>query len=69
MAKININDGIYTNEIDTLYRAGYRFVTVVPRGENKGNIISKHRTRDAAERAARNVDRRIVDLGSLTDLR
>lgn len=68
MTKININSGIYTPEVDALVRAGYRFVTYVPRGQNKGNIISKHRTRELAERAARGLDRSIKDLLSLSDV-
>jgi len=40
---------------------GYRCVTVAPRGENKGMILSRHKTRDAAENAARNKDRHILD--------
>lgn len=40
---------------------GFRYVTVCPRGDNKGMILSRHKTRDAAEKAARNKDRHILD--------
>lgn len=68
MTKININTGNYTPEVDVLVQAGYRYVTYVPRGENKGNVISKHKTRDLAERAAKGKDRSICDLLSLADI-
>jgi len=63
---ININNGIYSDAVHTLVTAGYRFVTVASRGENKGDVRSKHRTRDLAERAARDKDRTIVDLMGLS---
>ena len=68
MTTININSGIYTKPAHDLVTKGYRWVTVKSRGENKGDVISKHRTYDLASRAARNTDRTIVDLGSLTNV-
>lgn len=68
MTTININNGIYSREAHRLVTAGYKFVTVCPRGEHKGDVLSKHRTWSAAERAARNRERTIVDLTTLTDV-
>ena len=65
----NINSGFATPAVRALVIKGWHYVTICPRGECKGDIISKHRTRDAAERAARGLDRQIVHLGSLTDCR
>lgn len=52
------------NETDlaTLIAAGWKWVTVAPRGDDKGAVRSKHRSYDAAEKAARGLDRAIVDL-------
>lgn len=54
------------NEADraALLAAGYTWVTVVPRGDNKGNVRSRHRTQEAAEKAARGVDRQILEVGN-----
>lgn len=68
MTTININDGVYSRDAHRLVTSGYRFVTVCPRGDYKGDVLSKHRTRSAAERAAKDRDRTIVDLLSLTDI-
>lgn len=50
------------NEDDrkALIEQGYKWVTVQPRGENKGRVLSRHATHEAAERAARNLERAIV---------
>lgn len=45
-----------------LEAAGYTWVTVRPRGENIGRVVSKHRTYDLAERAAKNRDLAIRDV-------
>lgn len=45
-----------------LLAKGFVWVTVVPRGENKGVVRSKHRTYDAADRAAKGRDRTIVEV-------
>ena len=68
MTTINVNDGIYSKQVHALVLKGYRYATVVPRGDNKGNIISRHKTRDAAERAAKDRDRRVADLMTLVDI-
>ena len=45
-----------------LEAAGYRFVTVLPHGENIGQVVSKHRTYSMAEKAAKNRDLAIRDV-------
>lgn len=40
--------------------AGYTVVTVVPRGDNKGQVVSRHRSYDAAEKKAAGRDLAIV---------
>jgi hypothetical protein len=39
---------------------GIKWVTVQPRGDDKGRVLSRHKTHEAAERAARNLERAIV---------
>lgn len=63
---ININDGVYSEEVAALVKKGFRYVTIATRGENKGDVLSKHKTRKLAEAAARNRDRTIVALSTLT---
>lgn len=46
---------------NTLQAQGYKFVTVQPRGEDKGRVVSRHKTRDAAEKAANGRELAIVD--------
>ena len=41
---------------------GFRWAAAVCRGDNIGRVVSKHRTYEAANRAARNRDLDIVDL-------
>lgn len=41
---------------------GYRYVTVLPRGDHKGQIVSKHRTYELAERAAKGRELAIMDV-------
>lgn len=48
----------------TIEAKGYSFVTVCPRGEHKGQVVSKHRSYDAANKAARNCDIAIVGMDS-----
>lgn len=48
---------------ETLYAAGYRYALTLPRGEHIGQIISKHRTYEAAEKAAKGCELKISDLG------
>lgn len=48
---------------EALFSKGFRWALVQPRGENIGRIISKHRTYEAAEKAASNRELRIADLG------
>lgn len=68
MTTINVNDGIYSKAAHALVTKGFRFVTIASRGDNKGEVRSKHRTRDLAERRARDTDLTILDLRSLTDV-
>ncbi|MBA3242290.1 MAG: hypothetical protein H0T60_13760 [Acidobacteria bacterium] len=42
--------------------AGYKWVTVCPRGENIGRVVSKHGTYAAANKRARNRDLAIHDV-------
>jgi len=39
---------------------GYTVVTVVPRGDDKGMVVSRHRTLAAAEKRAKGRDLKIV---------
>lgn len=48
---------------ETLYAQGYRWALVQPRGENIGRIISKHRTIEAADKAAKGHELQIANLG------
>ena len=50
------------NEADraALEAAGWKWVTVEPRGEDKGRVYSKHRTNDAAQKAAKGRERSII---------
>lgn len=48
---------------ETLYQAGYRWALTVPRGEQIGHIVSKHRTYEAAERTAKGRELMISDIG------
>lgn len=52
------------NEADrtAIAAKGFTWVTVKPRGENKGEVCSKHKSYDAANKAARNIDRDIVNV-------
>lgn len=50
------------DDCKSLAAQGWKFVTVRPRGDNKGGVMSKHRTRDAAEKAARGKDRSIEEV-------
>jgi hypothetical protein len=49
---------------DTIETAGYTWVTVTPRGDNKGRVISRHRSNAAAEKAAKGRDLAIVCMDS-----
>lgn len=57
------------NEKDrtAIENAGFSWVVVVPRGENKGQVTSRHRTYDAANKAARGHDRAIVGMDAARD--
>lgn len=48
---------------EALYAQGFRWALTKPRGENIGQIVSKHRTYEAAEKAAKNRELKISDLG------
>lgn len=45
-----------------LEAAGWTWVTTIPRGENIGTVVTKHRTIDAAERAAKGRELAIRDV-------
>lgn len=45
-----------------LTASGYTWATVAPRGEIKGSVLSKHRSYAAADKAARGLDRTIVEI-------
>ena len=47
----------------TLMAKGFEWAVVVPRGVDIGRIVSKHASYDAAERAARNRDLAIRNIG------
>jgi len=51
------------DEREALYAAGWRWALTLPRGEHKGRIISRHRTYDAANKAARGRELQISNLG------
>lgn len=61
MTNLNIR-----NEADraVLEAKGFRYVTVLPRGENKGRVISKHRTYDAANTSAKGRDLQILEIAN-----
>lgn len=52
------------NEADVAYliNRGFDFAVVASRGDRKGRVISTHKSRAAAERAARDTDYTIVDV-------
>jgi hypothetical protein len=52
------------NEADrkSLEAVGYKWVTVRPRGENKGRIVSKHRTYEAANKRAKGLELAIEEV-------
>lgn len=57
---INIRDNTAR---EALYAKGWRWALTMPRGNDKGAIVSKHRTYDAANKAARGRELMISDLG------
>lgn len=57
---INIRDH---DTREALYAKGWRWALTLPRGSEKGTIVSKHRTYDAANKAARGRELIISDLG------
>jgi hypothetical protein len=54
------------NDRAALESAGYNWVTVVPRGEHIGRVVSKHRTYELAEKAARGRELAIHDVTDTT---
>lgn len=54
------------NEADraAIEAKGYTVVTVISRGDDKGRVVSKHKTYDAANRKARGTDLSIVHMDS-----
>ena len=59
MITTNIRNDAYRTAIDL---AGWKWVTVEPRGEDKGHVYSKHHTYEAAEKAAKGRERAIVNV-------
>jgi hypothetical protein len=57
---INIRDN---DAREALYAAGYRWALTLSRGEHIGQIVSRHRTYDAANKAAKGRELKISDLG------
>jgi hypothetical protein len=49
-------------DVKALVRGGWKFVTVSSRGDHKGLVCSKHKTRKAAEAKARDKDLTILDV-------
>lgn len=59
--KLNIRNEADRNAIEA---DGYTWVTVTPRGDNKGRVNSRHRSNAAAEKAAKGLDLAIVCMDS-----
>ena len=59
MTTLNIRN---VNDRDVLTSQGWQWVTVVPRGERTGAVRSRHRTYEAARKAAANKDRDILEV-------
>lgn len=57
---INIRDN---DAREALYTAGWRWALTLPRGERKGDIVSKHRSYEAANKAAGGRELMVADLG------
>jgi len=45
---------------NAIAKAGYHVVCVIPRGDNKGEVVSRHRSYDAANKRASGRDLAIV---------
>lgn len=60
MTAINIRDN---DACEAMYAAGWRWALTLPRGDRKGDIVSKHRSYDAAIKAARGRELMVSDLG------
>ena len=52
------------NEANRAYieASGWKWVTVEPRGEDKGRVYSMHHTYEAAEKAAKELERTILNV-------
>ncbi|MBB1247465.1 hypothetical protein [Rhizobium sp. G21] len=52
------------NEEDraALIAKGFQWATVSPRGDSIGTVLSKHKSYEAAERAAKGLERRVVNI-------
>lgn len=59
MGMMNIRNDADRNAI---LARGFRWGTVIPRGDSKGRVVSKHRTYGAADKAAKGRDLCIVDV-------
>lgn len=54
------------NDRAELEAAGYSWVTAQPRGENIGRVVSKHRTYELAEKAAKGRELMLHDVTDTT---
>lgn len=61
MTTLNIRN---SDDRNTLIKQGWTWVCVVPRGENKGSVVSKHRSYDRANQAAKGRDIAIKDIAN-----
>ena len=59
MQTLNIRQEADRNAITA---QGFTWVTVQPRGDNKGLVLSRHKSYDAANKAARGLDRQILEV-------
>lgn len=55
---INIRN---SDDRDAMIAKGFKWVTIIPRGDRRGVVLSKHATYAAADRAAKGLDRAIVE--------
>ena len=62
--ELNIRNAADRNTIEA---AGYSVVTVVPRGDNRGRVVSRHRSYEAAEKKASGRDLAIVFMDQAQD--
>jgi hypothetical protein len=59
MTSLNIRNEADRNAI---LAAGYQWALVLPRGENKGGVVSRHKTYEAANKAAKGRELQILNV-------